>query len=385
MKGKVAHLSSVHPAVDTRITTKECATLAAAGYDVVFVCQHPRAELVNGVRIAPVAVRRSRLSRMTLGVWDILRAAVREHAQVYHFHDAELLFAGLLLRLTGAAVVYDVHEDVPRQILAKDWIAGPLRRVVSALAEGLEWAMARGMSGIVAATPEIGRRFRRSMVVTVQNFVMPEEFVVPRPTAYGARAARFAYVGGLARIRGVFEIVEATALVPAVFEAKLVLVGPLSHERLLHELRQRSAWAHVDYYGWQMREQVARHLDGARAGLLVVHPVRNYMDSPYAGKAFEYMAAGLPLIISDFPLMRELFEPLQCALFVDPLQPAAIAEAMTWILKNPQEAELMGARGKAAVATRFSWQGQATKLLRFYETLMTHSQLQTVGAHAIDA
>ena len=131
-----------------------------------------------------------------------------------------------------------------------------------------------------------------------------------------------------------------------------------------------------------MREEVARHLDGARAGLLVVHPVRNYMDSPYAGKAFEYMAAGLPLILSDFPLMRELFEPLHCALFVDPLQPAAIAEAMTWILKNPQQAELMGARGKAAVATRFIWQGQATKLLRFYEALMTHSQLQTVGAHA---
>ena len=56
-----------------------------------------------------------------------------------------------------------------------------------------------------------------------------------------------------------------------------MLAGPLSHERLLHDLRQRSAWAHVDYYGWQMREQVARHLDGARAGLLVIHPVRNYM------------------------------------------------------------------------------------------------------------
>src|SRR5437870_1331359 len=134
-----------------------------------------------------------------------------------------------------------------------------------------------------------------------------------------------------------------------------------------------------------MREQVPRHLDGDRAELLVILTIRNFTEAPYAGKAFRYMAAGLPLIMSDFPITRELFEPLQCALFVDPLQPAAIADAMTWILKNPQQAELMGARGKAAVATRFSWQGQATKLLRFYEALMTHSQLQTVGAHAIDA
>jgi hypothetical protein len=208
MKIKVAHLSTVHPAVDTRISTKECATLGAAGYDVVLVCPHAAGgpEVVNGVRVVPIPVRGSRVGRLAFSMWDVFRAALRLRARVYHFHDPELLLVGFLLRLTGAAVVYDVHEDVPRQILVKAWIPSPLRRVVSVVAEAAEWLFARAMSGIVAATPEIGARFRHPRVTVVQNFVMPEELSVARPTAYTERPPHFAYVGGLRRIRGVFEI-----------------------------------------------------------------------------------------------------------------------------------------------------------------------------------
>jgi glycosyltransferase involved in cell wall biosynthesis len=322
---------------------------------------------------------------MALGVWDVLRAALAQRAAIYHFHDAELLVVGFVLRLTGAAVVYDVHEDVPRQILAKAWIPAPFRRVVSAIAEGVEWMFARSMSAIVAATPEIGARFRHPRKVVVQNFVIPEELSVSRPTTYASRPPHFAYVGGLTRIRGVFEIVDAVSRVPETMGARVVLAGPLSDEGVLDELRVQRGWTRVDYHGWQMRDQIAMHLDRARAGLLLLHPVRNYLDSPYAGKAFEYMAAGLPLIMSDFPLWREVFEPLGCAVFVNPLDPTAIANAMTWVLENPEEAERMGARGKAAAATRFSWHGEAGKLVRLYETLMTQTQLHIAEARVGDA
>ena len=384
MKHKVVHLSSVHPAGDPRISVKECGALAAAGYDVVYVCPHAADDEVNGVRIRAVPKRRGRLARVALGVWDVWRAALRENADVYHLHDPELLMAGLMLRLTGAAVIYDVHEDLPLQILAKPWIPAPLRRIGSVLATGAEWVFARGMTGVVAATPQISRRFPQNRTITVQNFAIADELLVGNPTPYGKRPATFVYIGGLARIRGVFEMMAAAALVSRELGARLTLAGLLSHESFRDELAHANGWEQADYRGWLTRSEVARHLDGARAGLLLLHPTRNYLES-YPVKAFEYMTAGLPVIMSDFPLWRDLFEEMRCAIFVDPLDPQAIATAMTWILRNPEEAERMGARGKAAALTRFNWQAEAAKLLSLYDSLPGRSNTRMMRAQFGDA
>jgi hypothetical protein len=382
MKALVAHLSSVHPAVDTRISVKECGALAAAGYDVVFVCQHEGDAVVNGVHIISVPKRHSRFARMLFGVWDVLRAGRKQGADVYHLHDAELLFAGLVLRFTGAAVIYDVHEDLPRQILAKSWMPRVLRRPVAFIAQSAEGLLARGMSRIVAATPLIARRFPADRTTTVQNFAMLDELRLDRPTPYVDRGPMFAYIGGIATIRGIFEMVAAVGLVAPQLGARLTLAGLVGEDALLDKLKRTRGWNLVEYHGWRTREQVAAHLDAVRAGLLLIHPTENYVDS-YPGKAFEYMAAGLPLIVSDFPLWRELFEEIECAIFVNPLDPQAIARAMTWVLENPDEAERMGARGRLAARTRFNWQAESAKLLHMYDALLPQSNPRMIRAQAL--
>ncbi|HEY8176682.1 MAG TPA: glycosyltransferase family 4 protein [Gemmatimonadaceae bacterium] len=384
MSTKVAHLSSVHPAVDTRIGVKECRTLLQAGYDVVFICQHPTADIVNGVRIIPVPMRRGRPSRMLLGVWDVFRISVRERARVYHLHDAELLPIAPLLRLTGAKVVYDVHEDLPRQILSKHWLRRPLRRPLAWIAEVIEGLLARAATAIVAATPQIARRFPSDRTVIVQNFAMMEELALENPTPYHRREAMFVYIGAISAVRGVFEMLAAIALLPAELSPKLVLGGLLSHDALHQEMRRARGWLRSEYHGWQTRQQVAHHLDAARAGLLLIHPIRNYLES-YPLKAFEYMAAGLPLIVSDFPLWREMFGDVGCALFVDPLDPDAVAKAMRWVLSNPADAERMGAKGRAAARARFNWQAEAAKLLSLYDHLLPQSNVHMITAQLGDA
>jgi glycosyltransferase involved in cell wall biosynthesis len=295
-----------------------------------------------------------------------------------------LLPIGLLLRGTGAKVIYDAHEDVPRQILAKPWIRPSLRRLVAFAAEIVEGVFARAMSGIVAATPQIARRFPPDRTVTVQNFAMIDELVVDNPTPYARRGAVFVYIGAVAAIRGVFEMLAALALVPRELGARLVLGGLLSHESLRDEMRRSTGWERAEYHGWQSRHDIARQFDGARAGLLLLHPTENYLDS-YPSKAFEYMAAGLPFIVSDFPLWRELFEDVGCAIFVNPLDPAAVARAMTWVLQNPEAAERMGAKGKAAARSRFNWQAESAKLLRLYNALLPESSLHIVKPQLGDA
>jgi len=305
---------------------------------------------------------------MTRTVWQVYRSAVRADGDVYHFHDPELIPMGFLLRLRGKKVVYDVHEDLPRQILSKHWIPWWLRGVVAKGAELMEALAARFLDGIVAATPAIAARFPREKTVVVQNFPILSEFVVSEVVPYKERPPYVVYVGGISVIRGIFEMVKAMEHLPPNGQATLVIAGEFTPPALEEEVRKLPGWERVQFLGWQTRQQVVSLLGKARMGLVLLHPTPNYIDA-LPVKLFEYMAAGIPVVASDFPLWRRIVEEASCGLLVNPLDPGAIAEAITWLLEHPEEAEAMGKRGRRAVLEKYNWEKEAEKLIEFYRSI----------------
>lgn len=365
------HLTSVHPALDIRIFHRECRSLQAAGYEVVLVAPHVQSTVVDGVQIVAVPRPAGRLERMTRTVGQVYREARRLDADLYHFHDPELIPVGLLLEAGGKPVVYDMHEDAPRTMLAKHYFPTWSRAAFGSLVEAGERLAAGRFSALVAATPAIAARYGRlaHRTTIVQNFPDPAEFGRAEGLPWSARPNAVAYIGAVAENRGAIEMLRALALVPESLEPRLLLAGAFSPPELLDRCRRDPGWERVEYHPMLDRQGIAALLGRARAGLVLLAPEPRYQVA-YPIKMFEYMAAGLPVIASDFPLWRSIVEGAGCGMLVDPRHPEAIARAIEYVLSRPAQAEEMGARGRKAVRERFNWATEEGRLLALYQDLL---------------
>jgi glycosyltransferase involved in cell wall biosynthesis len=368
MTHKVCHMSSVHYAKDVRIFHKECASLAAAGYDVTLVIPDAEDHTEKGVKVAAVRKPANRRERMTQTIMSVYKRALETDAALYHFHDAELFPVGLALKARGKKVIFDSHEDLPRQILSKPWIHPALRKVVAGVGEFVEDNAAKRIDAVIAATPTIRDRFAAQGVTTevVNNYPILDE-LSNGPVDWSKKKRQAFYVGGITAIRGAREMVAALDHT----DARLILGGPVEAS-LEEELSCAAAGGSVDLPGFLDRPTVARHLAESMVGLCVLHPTPNYVDATPI-KLFEYMGSELPVIASDFPRWRELVGESGAALFVDPLDPAAIGAAIQHLIDHPDEAEAMGKSGRQRVLAGFNWGVEVQKLFALYERLLMPS------------
>ena len=365
---RIVHLTTVHPRDDIRIFRKECVSLAHAGYDVVQLVGDGLGDaVVDGVHIVDLgAPPAGRLARMREQPRRANARLQRLQPALLHLHDPELLPLGAAWARRGVPVVYDAHEDVPRQILTKQWIPAVLRPLVSRAFERYENSRVRGLAAVAAATPHIARRFAAvaRRCVNVNNFPLADELVPPAQA--GRRERAVCYVGGIMRSRGALQMVRAMAQLP---DVRLLLAGRFEDAALEAELRAEPGWAQVDYCGYVGRTEVGALMSRSRAGLVTLLPMPSYRDS-LPIKMFEYMSAELPVIASDFALWREIVEGRQCGHCVDPTNPNAIAAAIRALIDAPQHASALGRAGRAAVLSSYNWPQAERELLALYRELL---------------
>jgi len=367
---KAVHLATVHPPFDTRIFHKEAKTLARAGYEVVLIAQHERNEVVDGIKIVALPKRRNRLTRIFGLTWQAFCLALRQRADVYHFHDPELLPIGVLLKLfMRGKVIYDVHEDVPQQILTKHWIPAPLRNPLAVVFNIFEKLLSRAMDAVVVATEGIAEKFSQLKPIVVHNY--PDLTMLPKPlTRCGEGKEKvLVYVGGISKLRGAIEMVRALEYLNSVWNVRLDLIGKFEPPELEQELQSLPGCRRVRFLGWMQPEDVYAHLAKADIGLVCLHPVPRFMVA-WPVKLFEYMAAGLPVVASNFPLWKEIVEGNRCGITVNPLDPKEIAQAIEYLLTHPEEARQMGENGRRAVEEKYNWDREGQKLLKLYEELL---------------
>jgi glycosyltransferase involved in cell wall biosynthesis len=369
---RVAVVSCVHRWNDTRIFLRQSVALAAQGYDVLLVGigEQPVPAVCSGVRVHALPRRRRLLRWIT---WcSILRLLFAQGPAIVHAHDPELFPVVLPFRLLGRRVVCDVHEDLGQQVLHKEWIPHALRRPLSrALAAAQRW-LPRAADAVILAEDSYVRNFPCAPNVTVvRNFpVLPAR----AKRIYRSEVLRLVYVGDIRIVRGVSECIELThRLVHQGIPAELHLVGSFADAQ---EEAQMQALVHrlgldrrVQFLGRRPPEEIPFLVQECDVGLALLHPIGNYRES-YPSKMFEYMAAGLPVVASHFPLWERVLVDHDCGRVVDPLDVDAAAQAVAAYWRRPEVRERHGSNGRAAAAERYNWNRELPSLLAVYASLV---------------
>ena len=364
---KVCHLTSAHSRYDTRIFIKECKSLAKNGFAVsLIVADGLGNENKDGVNFFDVGQKsKHRLIRFIVTTNKVYKEALKLNADIYHFHDPELMFFAYLLKLKGKKVIYDVHEDLPRQLLCKPYLSNVSKKPLSFFIEKMENYFASRYTAVVTATSFIKDRFIKinCETIDVNNFPVLSEF---EDFSKKAKQDEICYVGGLSEVRGIYEIIESLNFLNSL---RLNLAGSFNDSSFEKKTKAQSSWSKVNELGFIDRNGIKEVYSKSKIGLVTLHPVINYVNA-LPVKMFEYMASGLAVIASDIPLWKEIIEESKCGVCVNPLNPKDIANAVNEMIQNPEALREMGANGRKAIVQKYNWSNEDKKLLMLYRKIL---------------
>lgn len=375
---RVCIFTSVFPEpFDHRLFYKQAQTLVEAGYEVTFIVQHDKNEVVDGVKIVALPKPRNRLSRMMLTSWRVFGLALKEKADVYHFHDPEQLPWGWLLhKVTHKPVIYDLHENYADVILFKAWIPRFLRKPTAWITDRLQTVLAGRLSAIITATEAWKDKFSRSPAFCVSVCNFPRLDMVARTSETKSHEGRdlqysIIYMGPATRERGFEIVIDALDLV--VRQSPRVTCAILGHTKNLAWLdKERSSvmeklikHGNLEIVGRVPHTEVFRYLHASAIAWRPRLPYQHTIDVT----VFEYMAAGKPIVASDVPLHADIIRETRCGIVVNPYDVEAHASAILYLLQHPEEAQQMGSNGRRAVLDKYNWENESKKLLKLYEEL----------------
>lgn len=380
MSARVCIITSSHPFTDTRIFKKEGRSLVKAGFEVYELAPvDEKRQQVDGITVLGFSRIKNRWSRMT-NFPAMLKLAASLKADIYHLHEPELLLASIFIKTSNpkARLIYDVHENYNDAIISdeKNWIPGWLKPGLAWLIDTLEKPLSRFCDLVIAAGPDIEARFRKHRTISIRNFapteIIDKVLMNKRPQGKNLSKYRIVYTGSITKTRGMIEILRALEIVNKKHPTELLATGIYQDADYQQQVESEPGYRSMIYLGYLPRyEEVVAQAVRADMAAICFHPDPN-LDTAVerSNKLFEYMAMGLPLVVSNMPAWAELVNRHRCGVVVDPLDPQDIARGIMQLIENPEERKAMGARGRQAVKECYSWETEGKRLVEAYQKLM---------------
>lgn len=359
---RICHITSVHPLDDGRILEKECNSLADT-FDEVYLVGIGEVAKYNNVNIIGVISKNTdRIARVLIINKQVIKYALSLGCDVYHLHDPELLIYAKMIKRAGHKVIFDSHEDVPRQIYDKKWIPSFFRAIVSMIYEKYEKGICKKLDGIVVATERIQQVFRNHGLVStvIHNYPIIAEDLNRGEVSTNNQLC---FAGSLSESNGIIQLIDVVESMPNI---KLVLAGRM--DNTVKQRYQIAAKERINYLGIISHKNVKELYKNSAIGVVADLPTGNNIEG-LPIKMFEFMEAGLPIITSNYPIRREIFAKYPCGILIDPYNADEYKRAINKLLSDEKYRETCRINGIKAVTMEYNWRHEESKLIDLYKIM----------------
>ena len=367
---RIIHLTSVHNWNDDRIFHKECKTLSNQGYDVVLIAVADKEMTVNGIRIIPLPRIGNKIKRMFVNSFLIMKQSIKVNGNIYHLHDPELVFIGLILRVIGKHVIYDIHENIVEVIKGRSYWSNNIKKWLPTLAGMIEkWASQ--FFHLVIAGNFLDERYPNATKLLNYSNLIKTEFNNEKKLTIDQGKKGLVYTGFVTERRGALIYADIAKNMP---EVPLHLIGEVRPLVLLERLMKIAGLDTgliIDGKGYFVDSKRKHDLvcNGSWIAALCIFPYSEQYLNTEPTKFFEYMAYGIPIICSNFPVWKEFIEKEQCGLTVDPSDIVDIKDKISYLSNNTEAGMKMGENGRKAVIEKYNWKIESRKLIKVYTNI----------------
>ncbi len=233
---------------------------------------------------------------------------------------------------------------------------------------------ARMASAVVTVDDRLGAIYRRqNHIVKIVGHYPPRKFITETGKVFSRDHLSMIYSGRLSYDRGLNYYIQLLGeLIARNIPARLHLVGaftPKSEQEWIERAPEHLS-SKISFHGWVNYAELPELLSSADLGLAVLMPEPRYVDAVPV-KLFEYMAAGLPVVASNFPPIAEVIGETESGIMVDPLgDPGDVAKQLAEWWANPETPQRLGSSGQLAIQHKYNWEQLSAQLDELYRFLL---------------
>lgn len=368
--GSVIHVSVAHDEENFRVFHREIFSLIKNNITVFYICPNTKNGFRNGVNYKGFKAPKLKLIRPFLTsfiIWKILLEI--KSKEIIHIHSIELIPLGIIFKLLGYKLIYEAHDNLPAQIYTKDWIPKYLKFIISNSTKFIEYLADRFFDSIIIVEPTNSERFDNKLAVVIRNYPIEREFEDVNNTNYLERENNLVYIGHISEERGIIDYIKLLERIPEKYNVRLQLAGNFAPKTLEHKLSKMVGWSKVDYHGYIDRNKALEIYRNSKIGLLILHDNPKYRKSDPV-KLFEYLASGIPFIMSDFEVWRGLLLNSEVCKIVQPSDINQAEKALLEILDDPMKSLEMGNTARDLYLTEYRWSDEEQKYTKLISQLL---------------
>ena len=366
---------------DERVLYRMALTLKNYDYDSSIIATFDKddtkiKEQTNNLNLQLVGLgkRNSNLKDRLSHLLQLAIVAFKSKYRVIQFHDPDLLLIAPILKLLGKRVVYDVHDDYEANILVRTNEKPLFGWLVSKLWWFFERNISKVFDGIVVADRHLAAKFEGLNPVILGNF--PRLYFTAVADTSTETTFNIIYVGGVDRRRGIDKLLDALELLPY-DDIRFHVVGECRDKMLLERLKSNPRVVCLGRVAWT---DLHKYYTRAHVGIAFYQPIPSFLYYPGENsvKIIEYMAAGIPVICSDFPGLKTFVEDAGYGLTVQPDNPPAISEKIKFLYEHSDARKQMGQNGRRAFETEYNWEKHEGKLIALYMRILEEKSVKSL-------